>query len=124
MSVNADSPRRVEYRNRTFLFCGDDCVTKFRANPERYVNRNPAHAGSHAQLQSDGPNVQLLPIARPLSGGANADDPAVGAAGGARSAVKVGTATRWTCPMHPEIVRDAPGACPLCGMALEPLIAM
>jgi len=28
---------------------------------------------------------------------------------------------RWTCPMHPEIVRDAPGACPLCGMALEPM---
>jgi Cu+-exporting ATPase len=27
----------------------------------------------------------------------------------------------WTCPMHPEIRRDAPGACPLCGMALEPL---
>jgi Cu+-exporting ATPase len=26
----------------------------------------------------------------------------------------------FTCPMHPEIVRDAPGACPLCGMALEP----
>jgi Cu+-exporting ATPase len=26
--------------------------------------------------------------------------------------------------MHPEIIRDAPGACPLCGMALEPLIAM
>jgi Cu+-exporting ATPase len=25
----------------------------------------------------------------------------------------------WTCPMHPEIVRDAPGSCPLCGMALE-----
>jgi P-type Cu+ transporter len=26
----------------------------------------------------------------------------------------------WTCPMHPEIVRDGPGACPICGMALEP----
>jgi Cu+-exporting ATPase len=26
----------------------------------------------------------------------------------------------WTCPMHPEVVRDAPGDCPLCGMALEP----
>ncbi len=26
----------------------------------------------------------------------------------------------WTCPMHPEIVRDAPGNCPICGMALEP----
>lgn len=27
----------------------------------------------------------------------------------------------WTCPMHPEIRRDAPGSCPICGMALEPL---
>ncbi len=27
----------------------------------------------------------------------------------------------WTCPMHPEVVRDAPGACPICGMALEPM---
>ena len=26
----------------------------------------------------------------------------------------------YTCPMHPEIVRDAPGPCPICGMALEP----
>jgi Cu+-exporting ATPase len=29
--------------------------------------------------------------------------------------------TVWTCPMHPEIRRDEPGACPICGMALEPL---
>ena len=29
----------------------------------------------------------------------------------------------WTCPMHPEIRRDRPGACPICGMALEPLTA-
>jgi hypothetical protein len=27
-------------------------------------------------------------------------------------------ATKYTCPMHPEIVRDAPGYCPLCGMPL------
>jgi Cu+-exporting ATPase len=26
----------------------------------------------------------------------------------------------YTCPMHPEVVRDAPGSCPICGMALEP----
>ncbi|PZU11513.1 heavy metal translocating P-type ATPase [Sphingomonas sp.] len=26
----------------------------------------------------------------------------------------------WTCPMHPEIRRDGPGTCPICGMALEP----
>jgi Cu+-exporting ATPase len=29
----------------------------------------------------------------------------------------------YTCPMHPEIVRDPPGPCPICGMALEPLVA-
>ena len=29
---------------------------------------------------------------------------------------------QWTCPMHPEIVRDGPGSCPICGMALEPMI--
>lgn len=28
--------------------------------------------------------------------------------------------TIWTCPMHPEIRRDKPGSCPICGMALEP----
>jgi Cu+-exporting ATPase len=28
--------------------------------------------------------------------------------------------TRWTCPMHPEVVREGPGDCPICGMALEP----
>lgn len=27
----------------------------------------------------------------------------------------------YTCPMHPEIVQDHPGDCPLCGMALEPM---
>jgi P-type Cu+ transporter len=27
----------------------------------------------------------------------------------------------WTCPMHPEIRRNGPGSCPICGMGLEPL---
>ncbi len=30
------------------------------------------------------------------------------------------TGTEYVCPMHPEIVRKEPGACPICGMALEP----
>jgi Cu+-exporting ATPase len=30
-------------------------------------------------------------------------------------------AAQYTCPMHPEILRNQPGACPICGMALEPV---
>ena len=40
---------------------------------------------------------------------------------GARQREPQVAGTLWTCPMHPEIRRDAPGACPICGMALEPL---
>ncbi|PJB77887.1 MAG: copper-translocating P-type ATPase [Acidobacteria bacterium CG_4_9_14_3_um_filter_49_7] len=29
------------------------------------------------------------------------------------------TSEEWTCPMHPEIIKDEPGSCPICGMALE-----
>jgi hypothetical protein len=27
----------------------------------------------------------------------------------------------YTCPMHPEVLREGPGSCPKCGMALEPV---
>jgi Cu+-exporting ATPase len=30
------------------------------------------------------------------------------------------TAGEYTCPMHPEVVQQGPGTCPICGMALEP----
>lgn len=33
-----------------------------------------------------------------------------------------GEAVQYTCPMDPEIVRDQPGPCPICGMALEPTV--
>jgi P-type Cu2+ transporter len=31
------------------------------------------------------------------------------------------TLQKYTCPMHPQIIKDAPGQCPLCGMNLEPI---
>ena len=37
--------------------------------------------------------------------------------------VEVPAETIWTCPMHPEVRQDHPGACPICGMALEPEMA-
>src|ERR1700682_231695 len=40
-----------------------------------------------------------------------------------RAAAPAPAGASFTCPMHPEIVSDAPGACPICGMALEPRVA-
>jgi Cu+-exporting ATPase len=37
-------------------------------------------------------------------------------------AAAASSGTRYTCPMHPDIVRDAPGSCPKCGMALIPML--
>ncbi|MDD2321602.1 MAG: efflux RND transporter periplasmic adaptor subunit, partial [Geobacteraceae bacterium] len=30
--------------------------------------------------------------------------------------------TQYTCPMHPFIIKDKPGACPICGMSLVPIL--
>jgi Cu+-exporting ATPase len=43
--------------------------------------------------------------------------------GGAKAAEPVPEGTVYTCPMHPEIRQVGPGSCPICGMALEPLLA-
>ncbi|MES2067465.1 MAG: heavy metal translocating P-type ATPase [Pseudomonadota bacterium] len=40
--------------------------------------------------------------------------------GDRRPAPAVNPGAIWTCPMHPQIRREGPGTCPICGMALEP----
>ena len=52
--------------------------------------------------------VLLLGAAIPALTGCKTSEPATAG----RQAMK------YTCPMHPEIVRDAPGNCPICGMTL------
>ena len=63
-------------------------------------------AGCKSKFAAD-PRRYLQPAAAPVT--PLAAEPAPAAAG-----------TIYTCPMHPEIRQDHPGACPKCGMALEP----
>lgn len=42
--------------------------------------------------------------------------------GPAKAAVDIAEGTIYTCPMHPEVRQVGPGSCPICGMALEPLL--
>jgi cation transport ATPase len=41
---------------------------------------------------------------------------------GAPAALEASEGAIYTCPMHPQIRQIGPGACPICGMALEPLL--
>ena len=95
------------FEGSNYYFCSAGCKKKFEANPSAYVGTPPAgdtkrpeHAHPHAQTTRESP-------------GCVHGKPAVAGA--------VPPGTVYTCPMHPEIVRDAPGDCPICGMALVPI---
>ena len=51
-------------------------------------------------------------------------DPWFYASGNAVKPGKVAAAgVQYTCPMHPQIIRNTPGNCPICGMTLEPVLS-
>src|SRR2546425_4679709 len=89
----ARAAAKIEHHGNAYYFCCDGCLNLFRADPAKYL----AAPAPPPRLPQGG-----TPTA-PMSGPA------------ARPPVQ------YTCPMHPQIVRDRPGACPICGMALEPL---
>jgi Cu+-exporting ATPase len=60
---------------------------------------------------------------RAHSPGQGADVSAATGVGHKPGATSVPDGTIYTCPMHPQIRQTSPGNCPICGMALEPLVA-
>src|ERR1700740_2796456 len=94
----AKAAAHLERHGETYFFCGKGCAQKFSANPERYLNSSPAvpPAGAAAML------VSIQPAASTTAPAAQKQ-------------------IRYTCPMHPEVIQLGPGACPKCGMALEPM---
>ncbi len=82
------------HEGRTYYFCSAGCQAMFRERPKYYLHH---HHAPHDDHHHD----HAAPLAAPVA----AND------------------ALYTCPMHPEIRQDHPGPCPICGMALEPLIA-
>jgi Cu+-exporting ATPase len=102
--------QRAEHAGGVYYFCSAKCRAKFVADPPAYLHRSPPSVA-----------VGQDPAAHVHHAG-HGDHAAHVAAGRPRPApIDVPPGTQWTCPMHPEVVRDAPAACPLCGMALEPM---
>ncbi|MFD2237208.1 heavy metal translocating P-type ATPase [Aureimonas populi] len=107
MSVDPKTAKHsLVYEGQTQYFCSAGCKAKFEAGPGRYgaAAASVPDAAGHAHHHHDANHARY--------GRATAVDP---------QAVPDGAI--WTCPMHPEIRRDGPGSCPICGMALEPLVA-
>jgi Cu+-exporting ATPase len=89
----------------TYYFCKNPrCLERFKADPAKYL---AGAAATSAPATSTGGAAPSAPSAMALE---------------PEHPVAPATKTEWTCPMHPEIVRDAPGSCPICGMALEPRV--
>ncbi len=93
MTVKPDSPHSLDLGGRRYVFCSAGCLKKFREAPERYRSHTHQHERPVAAQVPPPGAVQSSTTGR----------------------------TKWTCPMHPEVVRDRPGSCPICGMALEPM---
>jgi Cu+-exporting ATPase len=91
MAVDPTTDLVHEHAGRTYYFCSAACRAKFTAQPQKYLE------AATEQLDGFPGAVHAAHEPAPTS------------------------KSIWTCPMHPEIRRDAPGSCPICGMALEPL---
>ncbi|HEY5594702.1 MAG TPA: heavy metal translocating P-type ATPase [Nitrospiria bacterium] len=111
----SDAVGTHSYGGRTYYFCNESCLDRFREDPRRYLepataDKQPAPAGGDYICPMDPDVRQPEPGACPKCGIALEPEAVTAPA----------TRTEYVCPMHPEVVQDHPGACPICGMALEP----
>ncbi len=89
----AKSAATLTLDGTSYFFCSKGCAAKFQADPKKYLD-GTREPMAHAPVIAIG---GLKPTQRALG-------------------------PRYTCPMDPEVISDRPGACPKCGMALEPIV--
>jgi Cu+-exporting ATPase len=97
MSVNPVTAKHAhEHAGTQYYFCCRGCLEKFQADPAKYLGK------PSAELVTPGSNVSAAPK--------RSETPTLAA----------GRQVSYVCPMCPEVRETKPGACPSCGMALEP----
>ncbi len=117
MEADETSHYQIFYRGETYYFCSRYCADKFSQDPKAYLKSKPEPAAVTATTTVPAPvsaTPTSTPTPTPISTTASVTVSASTKAE-AKSAV-------YTCPMHPEIRRYGGGACPKCGMALEPMM--
>ncbi|TDR33616.1 heavy metal translocating P-type ATPase [Aquamicrobium defluvii] len=125
MTVDPEAGKpSLVHEGHTYHFCCESCRTKFAADPDAYITaKDPVcgmkvdRAGARHFLRHQGKKHYFC-SARCLEKFETEPEKYLGD----RPAPEpMPAGTQYTCPMHPEIVQDGPGDCPLCGMALEPM---
>lgn len=109
---------------RVFHFCSASCHAKFTKEPANYLEATDPVCGMKVDrasakhfLRHEGEKYYFC-SASCMAKFEKAPQDYLGD----RPAPKpMPAGTQYTCPMHPEIISDVPGSCPLCGMALEPM---
>ncbi len=109
MDVTTASAHHAEHAGRRYYFCSANCLQKFKRAPRSYSQGAAGrdHVQHHA---AEDDVVDKAPVMRPH---AMLDS--------STKNQRRDAPTLYTCPMHPEVQQAGPGACPKCGMALEPL---
>lgn len=107
MTVSLPSSITAKHNDSTFAFCCEACRVKFVDRPEFYLANPPAAAESCCGEQTEKAAAEASSCC-----GTNQHPPAKSQA----------AAGQYTCGCHPEIIRDEPGDCPKCGMALERVV--
>ena len=77
----------------------------------------------HAQSGRDGDPAHHHQHGEHAEGGHAAHRSGAGANAAPAAAAGAADAAEYTCPMHPQVIQIGPGLCPICGMALEPVVA-
>jgi P-type Cu+ transporter len=147
----ATAAGHFEYAGQTYYFCHPHCLQKFSADPQAYLNKPPQPQAMQPMVQLGGkakslPVMQAETQTDPVCGMQVNPATAAGkyeyqgqtyyfcsphclqkfsadpeAVLNPRPQPAAQTDAEYTCPMDPEVRQRGPGACPKCGMALEPV---
>ena len=88
----------LEHAGKRYYFCAQSCAEKFRAHPDSYLHATQAKHLSNLVVLTPA-HAAPAPRPQPITG-----------------------PVEYICPMDPEVLEHQPGACPICGMALEPRV--
>jgi P-type Cu+ transporter len=118
-----------------YHFCSGSCLDKFRKDPGHYLHASESAAVGAERDPVCGMQVKPEKAAGSFVHGGTRYHFCSGScldkfrkhpdqyiAGKPPPAPRPISGAKYTCPMDPEIVRDHPGACPKCGMMLEPMV--